>query len=219
MNEQTNFWQTLSPPWQACTDEAWQAYRVGSLPIGAAITNPQGDIVARGRNRIFDKQVDGEFIYNSRTAHAEMNALFALDESQNPPGTCILYTTTEPCPMCLGAIRISRMKECHYASRDPIAGSATFMEASPFMREAGIKMVPPTNPVLENILLIMFIEWLHQSLHSGSKQPLKSIPIRENAFPQAGIIARELFKSGELHQWANTNTPSAQVVNHLAHRL
>lgn len=216
MNEQTNFWQTLSPPWQACTDEAWQAYRAGSLPIGAAITNPQGDIVARGRNRIFDKRIVGESIYNSRIAHAEMNALFALDESKNPTGTCTLYTTTEPCPMCLGAIRMSRMKECHYASHDPIAGSAPFMEASPFMREANIKIVPPNNPILEDFLEAIFIEHL---LHANAKQALKSIPIREKAFPKAGTLARQLFESGELKNWAKTNTPTAQVINTLANRL
>ncbi len=216
MNNPTEFWQTLSPPWQACTDEAWQAYQVGSLPIGAAITNAKGDIVSRGRNRIFDKQVAGEFIYNSRTAHAEMNALFALNEDQNPPGTCTLYTTTEPCPMCLGAIRVSRMRECHYASRDPIAGSAALMDASPFMREPGIKMAPPINQMLEDILAAMLIEWL---IRSEKEKPLKSIPIREAIFPKAGVLGRELFISGELCQWAKAGIPTAQVVDLLANRL
>lgn len=211
-----DFWQTLSPPWQACIDEAWQAYCVGSLPIGAAILNPNCDIVARGRNRIFDKHVDGEFIYNSRTAHAEMNALFALDEAQNPTGTCTLYTTTEPCPMCLGAIRISRMKTCYYASRDPIAGSALFMEASPFMREPAIQMVPPNNPMLEDILAAMLMEWM---MRSGGERPLKSIPIREKTFPRAGILAHQLFKSNALQNWAKTDTPTHLAINSLANQL
>ncbi len=211
-----NFWETLSPPWQTCTDEAWQAYQAGSLPIGAAITNAHGDIVSRGRNRIFDKQVDGKFIYHSRTAHAEMNALFALDESQNPSGTCTLYTTTEPCPMCLGAIRVSRMRECRYASRDPIAGSAAFMDASPFMREANIKMTPPQNPLLEDVLSAMLIEWL---IRSEKERPLKSIPVREAIFPKAGALGRELFGSADLHQWAKAGLPTAEVVNLLAKRL
>ncbi|MBE2220744.1 MAG: nucleoside deaminase [Anaerolineae bacterium] len=211
-----NFWQTLSPPWQVCIDEAWQAYRAGSLPIGAAITNTNGSIVARGRNRIFEKEVNGEFIYNSRTAHAEMNALFTLDESQNPSGTCTLYTTTEPCPMCLGAIRISRMSECHFASRDPIAGSAALMKATPFMQEANIKMVSPHDPVLENILAAMLIEKL---LYAHAQKPLKSIPIREEFFPEAGLLARDLFESGELAQWAKTGISIAHVVNVLAKRL
>ncbi len=216
MNEQNNFWQTLSSPWQACIDEAWQAYRVGSLPIGAVITNANGDIVSRGRNRIFDKHVDSEFIYNSRIAHAEINALLALDEALNPPGTCTLYTTTEPCPMCLGAIRVSRLRACCHASRDPIAGSVSFMEASPFMREPGIKMVPPSDPMLEDVLAAMLIEWM---LRSGAERPLKSIPIREQIFPRAGKLARQLYASGEMQTWAQTDTPTAQVINILANRL
>jgi tRNA(adenine34) deaminase len=216
MNEQHNFWQTLSIPWKTCLDEAWQAYRGGSLPIGAAITNANSDIVARGRNRIFDKQADGEYIYNSRTAHAEINALINLNESLNPTGTCTLYTTMEPCPMCLGAIRISRMKACHYASRDPIAGSSALIEATPFMREPGIKMVPPSDPMLENILAAMFIEKLH---YANAEAVIKSIAIREEAFPKAGKLARQLFKSEEMQTWAQTDTPTPKVVNILANRL
>ena len=150
------------------------------------------------------------------TAHAEMNALFTLDESQNPSGTCILYTTMEPCPMCLGAIRISRMRECHYASHDPIAGSAAFMEASPFMREPGIKMVPPNNPLLEEILAAMFIERLWSS---NKEILLESISIREKVFPRAGTLARQLFKSGEMQTWGQADIPTPEVVNILANQL
>ena len=46
-------WQSLSQPWRACLEEAWTAYRAGSVPIGAAITDGAGRVVARGRNRIY----------------------------------------------------------------------------------------------------------------------------------------------------------------------
>jgi hypothetical protein len=90
------------------------------------------------------------------------------------------------------------------------------MEASPFMQEANINMVPPSNPILEDILAAMLIEKL---LYTHAKQPLKSIPIREKAFPKAGILAHELFESGELADWAKAGLPTAHVVNLLANRL
>ena len=109
-----------------------------------------------------------------------------------------------------------RVAACHFASYDPIAGSAALMEASPFMQEAAILMVPPSSPLLEAILAALLIERL---LQTHAKQPLKSIPIREKAFPKASALALALFASGELVNWANAGIPTAQVVNLLANRL
>ncbi|MEX2534009.1 MAG: integrase core domain-containing protein [Trueperaceae bacterium] len=47
--------ETLTKPWQACLSLAWEAYCAGSLPIGAIITDDQGKILARGRNRLAEQ--------------------------------------------------------------------------------------------------------------------------------------------------------------------
>jgi len=52
-------WEALTVPWRACLEEAWAAYRAGSLPIGAAIADPAGSVIARGRNRIHEHEADG----------------------------------------------------------------------------------------------------------------------------------------------------------------
>ena len=44
-------WEALSAAWQAAFEEAWTAYRNGSIPIGAAITRPDGTLLVRDRNR------------------------------------------------------------------------------------------------------------------------------------------------------------------------
>ena len=72
-------WESLAAPWQCCLEEAWAAYGAGSIPIGAAITDQQGRILARGRNRIFEETAPGKLLCGHRLAHAEMNALIALD--------------------------------------------------------------------------------------------------------------------------------------------
>jgi hypothetical protein len=39
-------WHDLTPPWQSCIEEAWIAYCMGSLPIGTALTDASGKVVA-----------------------------------------------------------------------------------------------------------------------------------------------------------------------------
>src|SRR4051794_12741046 len=96
-------WETLTPPWQACLEEAWAAYYAGSVPIGAVITDTAGQILARGRNRMGEQDAQGNTLYGHRLAHAEVNALLALDHTAVDPAACVLYSTTEPCPLCTGA--------------------------------------------------------------------------------------------------------------------
>jgi tRNA(Arg) A34 adenosine deaminase TadA len=46
-------WQTLEEPWRIALEQAWAAYRAGSLPIGAVVVDADNQVVGRGRNRIF----------------------------------------------------------------------------------------------------------------------------------------------------------------------
>jgi guanine deaminase len=77
-------------------------------PFGAIIVK-NGEIVGKGNNRVTST--------NDPTAHAEMVAIrdacknlnsFQLDD-------CEIYTSCEPCPMCLAAIYWSRPKAVYYA--------------------------------------------------------------------------------------------------------
>ena len=66
-------------------------------PFGAVIVK-NGQIIARGVNRVTSN--------NDPTAHAEVNA---IREASKKLGTfdlsgCTIYSSCEPCPMCLGAI-------------------------------------------------------------------------------------------------------------------
>ncbi len=76
-------------------------------PFGTVIVK-DGKIVGRGHNRVLQR--------NDPTCHGEMEAI--RDASKNL-GTfdlsgCELYTTAEPCPMCLGAILWSNIKTVYY---------------------------------------------------------------------------------------------------------
>lgn len=106
---------------KAALEEAEKARQLGEVPIGAVLV-VNGEIVARAHNLRESEQV--------ATAHAE---LMVIEEACKKLGTwrleeANLYVTLEPCPMCSGAIILSRVKRVVYGASDPKAGCAgTFM--------------------------------------------------------------------------------------------
>ena len=91
-------------------------------PFGALVVKDRR-IVGEGVNRVTSS--------NDPTAHAEVVAIRAACESL---GTfqldgCDLYTTCEPCPMCLGAIYWARPTRVYFASTAADAAAAGFDDA------------------------------------------------------------------------------------------
>lgn len=78
-------------------------------PFGAVIINNRGEIIAKGNNKVI--------INNDPTAHAEIVAIREASKKLNTYdlSNCILYTSCEPCPMCLSAIIWANIKEVYYA--------------------------------------------------------------------------------------------------------
>ena len=88
----------------------------GDVPIGAVIVY-QNNIIARAYNQR-EQLADP-------TAHAEIIALTqaaAALENWHLHG-CTMYVTLEPCPMCAGALVLSRMDRLVYGCDDPKAGA------------------------------------------------------------------------------------------------
>ena len=84
-------------------------------PFGAVIVK-NGEIIAESSNRVTST--------NDPTAHAEVAAIRqACEKLENfQLEDCILYTSCEPCPMCLGAIYWARPNKVYYAlSREDAA--------------------------------------------------------------------------------------------------
>ena len=117
-------WSDLTNPWQVCLELAWEAYCNDCIPIGAVVTDAGGEIISRGRNRVYQKSFPGGHSNGQPLAHAEVEALQGVDYDAFDPHTCILYTTTEPCPMCMGAAVGARLGRLVFACRDPKAGAA-----------------------------------------------------------------------------------------------
>lgn len=95
----------------------------GGGPFGAIVVNQQNEVIGTGRNLVTK--------HNDPTAHAEILAIrnacsqigsFRLDD-------CVLYTSCEPCPMCLGAIYWAKLKHVYYAADQKMAAEGGFADA------------------------------------------------------------------------------------------
>ena len=83
--------------------------RNGGGPFGAVIAK-DGEIIAEGSNKVT--------INNDPTAHAEVCAIRNACKILNTfeLTNCVIYTSCEPCPMCLGAIYWARLSKIFYAN-------------------------------------------------------------------------------------------------------
>ncbi len=124
-------------------------------PFGAVIVR-NGEIVGRGWNRVTST--------NDPTAHAEIVAIrdacsklktFSLDG-------CEIYSSCEPCPMCLAAIYWSRLDRIYYAATCDDAAAAGFDDRN-FYRElgkpAGERSIP-TEQALRDEACVALKAWM-----------------------------------------------------------
>jgi tRNA(adenine34) deaminase len=102
---------------RAALAEARAALDSGDVPVGAAILDASGTVIARGRNR---READGD-----PTAHAEIVAIKAAARSvgQWRLDGLTLVVTLEPCTMCAGAITAARLSRVVFGAADPRAGA------------------------------------------------------------------------------------------------
>ena len=91
-------------------------------PFGAIITDKEGNIISNGNNKVIKN--------NDPTAHAEVVAIREACKRLNTYdlSNYILYTSCEPCPMCLSAIIWANIKEVYYACTKTDAGEIGFRD-------------------------------------------------------------------------------------------
>ncbi|MGL5272355.1 MAG: nucleoside deaminase [Phocaeicola sp.] len=130
----------------------------GGGPFGAVIAR-NGEIVATGTNRV-TQQCDP-------TAHAEVSA---IREAAQKLGTfnlsgCTIYTSCEPCPMCLGAIYWARLDAMYYGNTQYDAQNIDFDDAFIY-RELALTPTArklPTIPLLGKEAIKAFELWQQKS--------------------------------------------------------
>ena len=108
--------------------EAASALQRGDRPIGCVIVH-DGRVVGRGSNH--------EFTCRSRFEHAEVRALRSCAEYiYEHCEECILYTTVEPCVMCLGSIVMANIRHVVFAALDPDRGGTDMRENVAYVRRS-----------------------------------------------------------------------------------
>ncbi|MGC9374802.1 MAG: nucleoside deaminase [Bacteroidales bacterium] len=126
----------------------------GGGPFGAVIVK-DGEIIAKGANRVTAN--------NDPTAHAEINA---IREASQKLGTfdlsgCQIYSSCEPCPMCLGAIYWARLDKIYFANTKIDARDIDFDDS--FIYEELEKPIEkrkiPTTQLLREEAIVAFEKW------------------------------------------------------------
>ncbi|MCE2575779.1 nucleoside deaminase [Komagataeibacter sp. FNDCR2] len=96
--------------------EARAAAGRGEVPVGAALSGPDGVLLARAGNRVEE--------WGDPSAHAEMQVMRAAVRQCGGArlAGCVLYVTLEPCPMCAAAATHFRVGRIVFGAYDPKGG-------------------------------------------------------------------------------------------------
>ena len=97
--------------------EAEQAAAEGEVPCGAVIVL-DGAVIGKAHNQTE--------LLRDPTAHAEILAITQAAQAVDNwrLNGAVMYVTKEPCPMCAGALVLSRMKKVVWGMTDPVRGGA-----------------------------------------------------------------------------------------------
>lgn len=200
-NSAADAWAALEEPWRLALEQAWRSVCAGSLGIGAVITDAEGAVVAAGRNRLMERDPGEDHLAGTSLAHAEMNALAKVPWLGHTDDHLTLWTTLEPCLMCAGAIRLSRIDEVRYLVADPIfEGAQRARELNAFIASGWPDVV---GPLADPLAVIGILFPAHLSAFWGAP------PVRGSgrggseqawveSFPNITALAGELASSREL---------------------
>jgi guanine deaminase len=123
-------------------------------PFGAVIVR-EGEVIAGAANRVTSS--------NDPTAHAEIEVIRLACKKLNSFSLtgCEIYTSCEPCPMCLAAIHWARIEKIYYANTKEDAAEINFdddfiyKEVSKAIHERLI----PTIQIIREEAILVFNEW------------------------------------------------------------
>jgi len=125
-------------------------------PFGAVVVK-DGEVIAASANKVIPE--------NDPTAHAEVSAIRLACTALGTYSLqgCVIYTSCEPCPMCLGAIYWARIDEIYYANTKADAAAIGFDDHFIY-DEIACDMADRKLPIVQLLreeALAVFNEWDH----------------------------------------------------------
>jgi len=209
-------WEELELGWQIAFSKAWEAFCSNTIPIGAAIINENNELVSVGQNMIFVEKANAPAIYGSNLAHAEINAIVQLKRKEHPNiRSYTLYTTTEPCILCFGAIVMGNIRHCKFAARDRYAGATKYNEHSEFVKSKKIIVEGP-HEELEAVQVALATYY-----ELDKKMPNHEHIISEMALdcPEGVAAGKGLYNDSKLKRLVEENGSAADAFTEICTRL
>lgn len=116
----------------AIEESRWNLSSGEGGPFGAVIVR-NGEVLARAHNEVLRT--------NDPTMHAEINAIRIATQKLHTfdLSDCELYTSCEPCPMCLAAMIWAKIRRYYYANTKKDAADIGFDDDAIYQHIAGVK--------------------------------------------------------------------------------
>lgn len=201
-------WNEISEPWKIAFEEAWTAFRNGCTPIGGVLCRPDGTIMLRDHNRSAEKDT-----INRRISHAEANILRRTDtDSVSDLHTYVLYTTMEPCPMCMGTCVMSNIRHLRYAARDPYCGFTYLQNSEPYFIS---KHLDYSTEGSDLELVQLTIQSIYELDYIATGKSDKVLVQFDSIRPDAIKAARTIRANGLHLKWQQENWPVSRVFDEI----
>ena len=111
-------WHDADDALVRCLELAHQSFLARGLPVGCVIAGSNGERVSEGRNRAYDPLGGTDRLQRTPLAHAEMNALAAVDTGAELGGMT-LWSSHQPCSMCAAACEFTGVGRVRFIAPDP----------------------------------------------------------------------------------------------------
>lgn len=198
----------LEKPWQEIFELGWQSFCEGNLPIGAIIVDDSGKTLSVGRNHY----VTSKRFPNCKVDHAETECIQLLDIEKYPDlSNYTMYTSMEPCPMCIGTIIMSNLKVVHVAAHDAWAGASDILLTNAYAQKKSVEVV-----FAEDFLANMQIALqgcVELRCNGAESSVYKSFT---DMYPLGASAAFRLYSEGIAESFVEECTPFPEVFDRIA---
>lgn len=198
----------LENPWQEVLELGWKSFCEGNLPIGAIIVDDNGNTISIGRNHY----IVSKNFPNFKVDHAETECIQQLDIGKYPDlGKYTLYTSMEPCPMCIGTIIMSNLKRVRVIAHDSWAGASDICIKNAYAQKKSVEVVF-ADDFLANIQIALqgCVELRNKGTDSAVYKSFTEM------YPLGASVAYKLFSEKIAERFVNEHKPFSEVFDEIA---
>lgn len=204
-------WKDLSREWKETYELAWLAFCNGSIPIGAIITDTSGNTIIAGRNETCENRYP-----NSRTAHAEMYCMRNIDTKKYPSlREYHLYTTMEPCPMCMGTIVMGGILKVHVAAKDKYCGALHYINYDPWIKSKNMEVYLEEG----ELEAVQLAQQGYHELRRYNGEMNRVLEQFQSDCPKAINVAFIMYQERYLDKCVENNTSYCEIYDHICDLL